>query len=723
MRFSTHEFSKNKKSNICLIFLNLIFTFFFAASLLEAAVIQGAISSKSGSDISAGEFVIQLRKLNPETGVFLFLTSVSVGPETNYTYSFNELEAGVYNLGCQDLSGVFAVQYYGGTPFNQKALKVKLSAVSSVFRANFELADGRAIGGRLVDQLGNPVAGFDISVLAMEKNNQRLYVTGLPTDENGEWLVGLPAGKYIVLFKDLRDSSTPYAAQWYGNSVSEESATTVDLTNSITGNKNINAVLKQGFALRGRVTDGAGNPLKGFWVNSYIVNPITNKLESVLATATGSRLGQTDPSAVGDYSLILGPGEYIIKFSEDTGDFKTQYWNNASSENEAVRIKIEDADISGVDVVMRMPGWSVTPKSADFIGNFEEGRLRGQVYVRAADSGTFTGWVLTESGKSTFRGRLDSTMNATVVLGSSIGSLDLSLKATGLDDGTWDDVDIVHFTGLVKIASMEIPVECRAAPLMGGWPAPLAGSLVNTLLQSRSESGISFGHGFASVKPGKDGVFRFAGALPDGSKLSGTARAVEDGAGGWKLPVAMPLPSVKGFLHGAATINPTPTLDELHISAIAPWTWSRPANAKAKSFAAGFEEELDVFGQVWTWAKGTSVLGGNSANFMLNFTFGNSTGGFVPAVRVDGISGVLGVNNKPVWSSTLPNGFAMKITPTTGLVSGKIPGSRNGKAMTALYQGMLFPSDLPLVSGGFVRGAGFVSSKDSPAGSMIMTLD
>jgi ribosomal protein S11 len=92
---------------------------------------------------------------------------------------------------------------------------------------------------------------MSISVLALEKNNQRLYITGLPTDENGEWLVGLPAGKYIVLFKDLRDSSNPYAAQWYGNSVSEESATTVDLTKSITENKNINAVLKQGFALRG----------------------------------------------------------------------------------------------------------------------------------------------------------------------------------------------------------------------------------------------------------------------------------------------------------------------------------------------------------------------------------------------------------------------------------------------------------------------------------------
>jgi hypothetical protein len=80
---------------------------------------------------------------------------------------------------------------------------------------------------------------MDISILALEeKNNLRLYVTGLPTDENGKWRVGLPAGKYIVLFKDLRDSSTPYAAQWYANALSEESATIVDL-NSTTENKRV----------------------------------------------------------------------------------------------------------------------------------------------------------------------------------------------------------------------------------------------------------------------------------------------------------------------------------------------------------------------------------------------------------------------------------------------------------------------------------------------------
>ena len=240
------------------------------------------------------------------------------------------------------------------------------------------------------------------------------------------------------------------------------------------------------------------------------------------------------------------------------------------------------------------------------------------------------------------------------------------------------------------MASLEVPVECRPAPLVGGWPAPLSGALVNTIFQSRGESGINFGSGFASVQPGKDGVFRFAGSLADGTKLSGMAKTVEDGEGGWKLPVAIPLSSVKGLLHGEAPVNSAPDVDELHISANDPWTWSRPANTKAKSFAAGFEEELDVFGKVWTWTKGTSALGGNSANFtlMLSAPMGAAT-----AVGADS--------------------FSLKIVPTTGLVSGKVPATQGGKALILPYQGILFSENVDTGSAGPVLGAGFVTGNGS----------
>jgi hypothetical protein len=208
---------------------------------------------------------------------------------------------------------------------------------------------------------------------------------------------------------------------------------------------------------------------------------------------------------------------------------------------------------------------------------------------------------------------------------------------------------------------------------------------------------------------GKDGAVRFTGSLADGTKLTGSARMVEDGEGGWKLPLALPLAAVKGFLHGEAAVVSSPGVDGFHLTSSAPWNWVRPANAKAKSFAAGFQEELDVKGRVWNWSKGTSVLGGAGGNFTLALSFGNTTGGFVPALGLDNLQGRLGADNKPVWSADPPSkGFSMRITPAMGLFSGKIPGTRNEKSATVSYQGMLFPVDMPIGAGGSARGAGFI---------------
>jgi hypothetical protein len=60
----------------------------------------------------------------------------------------------------------------------------------------------------------------------------------------------------------------------------------------------------------------------------------------------------------------------------------------------------------------------------------------------------------------------------------------------------------------------------------------------------------------------------------------------------------------------------------------------------------------------------------------------------------------------------------MSVTPAVGLVSGKIPGNRNGKAVLLSYQGMLFPGDMLLESGGYVRGAGIAAGSEADTGTV-----
>jgi len=338
--------------------------------------------------------------------------------------------------------------------------------------------------------------------------------------------------------------------------------------------------------------------------------------------------------------------------------------------------------------------------------------------LKLGKAGAFTGTVVTAAGRSVIRGNFNSTGVVSVPVVSPTGALELLIKTRGLEDGRWDAADEVYLEAILRSGGAEIPFELRPAPRAGGPAAPLVGKTINTLLESRNESGNGFGYGFAGVKPGKDGVFRFAGALADGTKLSGTARAVENGAGGWKLPVAIPLASVKGFLHGESAIDSNPADAGFHLVSETPWTWTRPANPRAKAFQLGFEEKLSVRGREWRWTKGTSALGGPSANFTMTLSFGDNSGGFVATAGLEQISGTLGSNNKPVWSSTPPKGFGMKITPATGLVRGKIPGIQSGRAVTISYQGMVFSSDIPLESGGSARGAGFVTTPNGLTGAL-----
>jgi len=60
----------------------------------------------------------------------------------------------------------------------------------------------------------------------------------------------------------------------------------------------------------------------------------------------------------------------------------------------------------------------------------------------------------------------------------------------------------------------------------------------------------------------------------------------------------------------------------------------------------------------------------------------------------------------------------MTITPTTGLVSGKIPGTQNGKSVMLPYRGILFPINMLLESVDSARGAGFVFSDEENLGSL-----
>jgi hypothetical protein len=77
------------------------------------------------------------------------------------------------------------------------------------FVADFRLARGGAISGRIIDEFGDPVAGANVSALRIQTTAQGIRTTRagttVPSDDTGAYRVyGLPPGQYYVSANDPR---------------------------------------------------------------------------------------------------------------------------------------------------------------------------------------------------------------------------------------------------------------------------------------------------------------------------------------------------------------------------------------------------------------------------------------------------------------------------------------------------------------------------------------
>lgn len=344
-----------------------------------------------------------------------------------------------------------------------------------------------------------------------------------------------------------------------------------------------------------------------------------------------------------------------------------------------------------------------SPLSGAFVGQFVAGSTRGQVELQVAKGKAWSGSLTLNGTKKSLRGVFDSTGGSTIPINTTTDRLQFAFETVGLEDGVWNESDVAHIAATLRFNGQETSFVCYPAPRTG-IDGPLAGKAINMLLMSKGDSGQAFGHGFVVAKAAKDGTFQLAGRLADGTALSGSARAVKDDAGNWILPVALPLTAVKGFLHGVAAIETAPDLNtaQSHLVSQEPWVWMRPANTKAPNFKAGFTEELDVVGRVWSWTTGTSVLG---AATTCKLTLDANSTVLAGTLTSNGSWSAL---NKPVWSSA-PGAFTFNVNPATGAISGKVPLGTAPKAKTTSFQGlMVYPgisqNDGDFVGGGFVTG-------------------
>ena len=159
----------------------------FASSVEATSVVRGRVTSITGGVIRGAE--VRAREVNGRE------TRLVTTDDTG-SYEIRDLLPGSYNVTASKTG--FVTQVYG-----QKRPFASVPAINigerQAVQANFTLGRAGAIGGRVLDEFGDPVAGARVQVLRSRDTRGRrtLAPTGVgdQTDDTGAFrLYALPPG-------------------------------------------------------------------------------------------------------------------------------------------------------------------------------------------------------------------------------------------------------------------------------------------------------------------------------------------------------------------------------------------------------------------------------------------------------------------------------------------------------------------------------------------------
>ena len=238
-----------------------------------------------------------------------------------------------------------------------------------------------------------------------------------------------------------------------------------------------------------------------------------------------------------------------------------------------------------------------------------------------------------------------------------------------------------HLTAAIKSLTGEILASFYCFPAAYhsiSKPFTLAGLSVNSLVFSRQESSLPspFGHGFATIKMGRDGSMALNGFLADNTKFTGSARLIETAPGAAaQAHLSVPLPPVRGLLWGVLQSELDTETQDLRVfsDAEAPLLWARPPSARAKLFPEGFLVPSDLRGRLWKGSRRVNVLTLDTSTASFSLSIGGNS------YKLQGLWSPL---NKPSWDGGLPRGSLWTLDPATGAIAGKIPQKAGGAAVS-----------------------------------------
>ena len=277
------------------------------ASEINAALQPGGKITGKVTDASTGEAVAEASVCAGGSAGLGCATTNSAGE-----YTITGLDTGEYTV--KFSAATYASQYYSGAVGAAEATPVFLTAGTTRSGISAALQPGGQIAGRVTDVSTNaPLAG---AVVCASGSAGLGCAT---TNAGGEYTItGLNAGEYTVKF-----SASTYVPQYYNGKSEASEATPLSVTAGAT-RKGINAALRVGGRITGKVTDTSTKAA----------------LAGTLVCASdsgGGNCGLTNEA--GEYTITgLDSGEYAVKFSANT--YVPQYYNGKVTAAEATPVSV-----------------------------------------------------------------------------------------------------------------------------------------------------------------------------------------------------------------------------------------------------------------------------------------------------------------------------------------------------------------------------------------------
>ncbi|RLE21320.1 MAG: hypothetical protein DRJ50_09370, partial [Actinobacteria bacterium] len=446
------------------------------AVLAVGASVSGVVSNQgAGAPVPAEVYVYDT------SGTLLRSGMANASGE----YRVSGLPSGMARVEFRDGAGLFVGEWYNDQLSFASSTPVALTTGVDTPNIDAQLATAAVVSGRVTDEDGgDPIGGVDVYVYS----SSMVLLGSTVSDDTGAYRVlGLRAGPAIVEFRDLTGG---YAAEWYDNAQSPDSAADVPLTAGFE-ETNIDAALVVAGSIAGTVT----NIATGVGIEDIAVDAMDR--------LTGEALGSELTDGSGAYRIDgLFPGEYVLFYSSvsgPTGPYVEGWYEGKDSFETATPVVVVSGSVPTVaDIPVEVGSWITGIVTVDGTG-----APLDNICVWAAD--TDTGAWAEEFGQ-TFSGEFEFGL----IPGSyRLNFVDCASTPTHVSEW-WDD-QATYPSGTPVV----VPADGSALGPFDAALLPNAGSISGTV--TATGGGVFPGDACTSARDASGGYYGGVTAEPDGT--------------------------------------------------------------------------------------------------------------------------------------------------------------------------------------------------------------